>query len=190
MQPLTLRSYFKRRIAIALAVVFLCALVFVYAMQITSVLVSTDEAMRARVQYAIDTDALEQWDSYMSRFFSQKYLESGELQKLRTAYENINVTGYVQLASTQWVWTWPWGGSAYVKVHEKVNGITGDVLDEEKNGGIPSWPSGLYALTLEKHKGAWIVTSMQLLSLDPPTPTPQPTPTLLPTSVTTPKTTK
>src|SRR5665647_795610 len=98
MQPRSLRSFFKRHITIALIVFSLCALVFVYAMQITSVLVSSDEAMRARVQYAIGSDATEQSDSYMSRFFTRDYMSTGDLQRLRTAYEGINITGYMQLA--------------------------------------------------------------------------------------------
>ena len=192
MQPQTLRDFFKRRIAIALIVFFICALVFVYAMQITSVLVCSDEAMRARVQYAIGTDVSAQSNDYMSRFFTSEYLNTGELQRLRGEYDGINITSYIQLPSTQWVWTWPWGGSAYVKIHDKVGSVVGDVLDEGAANEIPSWPSGLYALTLEKRNGAWVVVSMKLISLDPaePTPTLTPTPTVQPSPTATPKKTK
>ncbi len=192
MQPQSLRSFFKRRIAIALIVFSVCALVFVYAMQITSVLVCSDEAMRARVQYAIGTDPASQSNNYMSRFFAPEYLNTGELQKLQAAYQGINVTSYMQLASTQWIWTWPWGGTAYVKVHDKIGSIAGDVLDEDNTKGIPAWPNGLYALTLEKRNGAWVVVSMKLISLDPaePTATPSVTPTIQPSPTATPKATK
>jgi len=175
MQPQTLRKFFKQRAIIALIVIVICAMVFVYAMQITSVLVFSDEAMRARAQYAIGTDTTMMSDSYLERFFSDEYLNSGELQKLRATYEGITVTSYMQLASNQWVWTWPWGGTAYVKVHDKVSGIVGDVTDDERGlNEIPAWPSGVYAMTLKKRNGVWHVEHMELISVDAQ-PTPEPT---------------
>ncbi len=167
MQPQTLKTFFRRRAIIVLIVFLLCALVFVYAMQITSVVVLADSAMRARVEYAIGSDASVQSEDYLSRFFSEQYLNTGELQALYNTYDNCTISSYMQMSSVQWVWTWPWGGSAYVKVHEKLSNITGDVVGDETGAEqIPAWPGGIYALTLAKHQGVWLITNMELISLD------------------------
>jgi hypothetical protein len=189
MQQHSLSRYFRRRTIVALAVLLLCALVFVYAMQITTVTVLADEAMRARAQYAIGPDTSIQNDGYLARFFADDYLHSGELQALKAAYDGITISSYIQLASSSWVWTWPWGGSAYVKVHDKVSNIMGDVVDSAREDQtIPAWPSGLYALTLKRRQGIWRVDSVELIALDAaptptpaaPEPTPEPTPTMAP----------
>jgi hypothetical protein len=166
------------RFLIVLIVLLICALVFIYAMQITSVIVLAEEAMRARAQYAIGSDAITQSEGYLSRFFSVEYLNSGDMQALRTTYDGITVASYIQLASTQWVWTWPWGGTAYVRVHDKVNSIMGDVIDITREAeGIPAWQNGVYTLTLKNQKGVWRVVKLELVSLDPvPTATPVTTP--------------
>lgn len=183
MQPQSLKSFFRRR-AIAVLIVFLiCVLIFVYAMQITSVVVLADSAMRTRVEYAIGADSTMQSESYLSRFFSQDYIDTGALKALQDSYEDCTITSHIQLSSVQWVWTWPWGGSAYVKIHDSVNKLTGDVLsDTTGTQPLPQWPSGVYGLTLKKRGGVWLITDMQLISLDaeqnPATPTPQQTPTL------------
>ena len=176
MQPQTLKSFFRRRAIVILAVLVVCLLAFIYAMQITSVMTLSDEVMRTRVQYAIGTDTTVQSDEYLSRFFTDEYLKKGDLQRLRATYDGINVTSYIQLASVQWVWTWPWGGTAYVKIHDSVSNILGDISDEEGGAtSIAPWPTGLYSMTLVSRNGMWLVEDMELISLDPVTQTPQPT---------------
>lgn len=172
----TAKSYFRHKAMIALVVILLCLLSFLVATQVTSVVVTADEAMTARVKYCLDSDTAAQGQEYLSRFFTDKFIQSGKLDELRARYQDVSVNSYNAVSDIQWVWTWPWGFSASVKVEETVNKIAGEVTaSEDGTGTIPVWPSGTYSLKLKKRGGAWLIDDMQLVSAQA-TPTPSATP--------------
>lgn len=172
----TAKSYFRHKAMIALVVILLCLLSFLIATQVTSVVVTADEAMTARVKYCLDSETAEQGQEYLSRFFTDRFIQSGQLDELRARFENVAVNSYNAVTDIQWVWTWPWGFSASVKVVETVDRIAGEVTTSDGSvGTIPTWPSGTYSLKLKKQGGAWLIDDMQLVSAQA-TPTPSATP--------------
>ena len=172
----TAKSYFRHKAMIALVVILLCLLSFLIATQVTSVVVTADEAMTARVKYCLDSDTAAQGQEYLSRFFTDRFIQSGQLDELRTRFQDVSVNSYNAVTDIQWVWAWPWGFSASVKIEETVNKIAGEVTASESGTGtIPSWPSGTYSLKLKKQGGAWLIDEMQLVS-EQATPTPSATP--------------
>ena len=172
--------YLLHCLIVFLVVLLLCTVGFFTAMQINEVSVLAEGAMTARENYVMQVgENLE--EDFLGRFFTERMIETGQLDELRKAYDDYAISNYNANLKQQSIWTIPGSNSATVKIKESIKNIPGSLKSPGENPDKatkpPSWPNGVYTLKLVRRQGVWLVNEIILTEPEPTavtTPTPEP----------------
>lgn len=173
-QNRSIYRFLFKRIIIILIVALLCILGFLTASATINCMVLLDEAMSARAEYALSSGSNEE---LIRRFFSNEYIQKGDLADLKLSYSDFRITNYSHAVSIKSILVWP--GSTYTSaiVEDEVERLEGEELYPEGNTKLlPEWQSGTYKVDLKYYNNRWYVDNITLIMLATPEPTTEPTP--------------
>lgn len=189
--------YMLRKIIGYGLVVGLIIMAFMLSMNLANIYIVLKDGMEMRAKVILgDTSRREE----LGKFFTSHFLDTDQLDKLISNYEQFNVTAYNYKLEIDWMWNFPWDRDASMIVVERVQNLTGtkkkDAMSEEeleaftKKGTIdraPAWPSIRYQVFLKRisqESGAswlqdgWKVDRIEFMREEPDPPTRSPFPTL------------
>lgn len=155
-------QYFIQKVVAVVAVLLVCLIGFFIAQRRTSCSVMAGEAMTARINYAFQKKSVSK--EALSRYFTKRMIDSGELDKLKETYKDFSISDYNESSTVLKVSSYLFG-SATVRMEETVAGVSGVAKTQTSSDTepkIPDWQNGEYKIVLKREKGKWLVDKITL----------------------------
>lgn len=170
--------YFMRTTLIAVALVALCAGVFITAARMTNLYILATEGLQLRAQCILADGALLDLEEYFTLAFIEE--DPGLLQN---PYLDYTIKSYDYRVEVESISVWPWSTHASVTVVDRMAALNGTILEDKKTAGapedaaypVPKWESARYLLRFRLRDDRWYIYQIQLVDAAP-TMAPKPTP--------------
>ena len=167
--------YLAGRLLLITVLLGLFTVTFYYAMNASNIYIVLKDGMAYRAQVVMmDADPSE-----LTKYFMPSFLEQDQVllavQQGNSPYKDYNVRGIDHRLEMEWMWCWPWEGTARVEFIETIPRIDGRVngdyaeaaraLYGEGYESPPKWQGGRYTATMVKENNQWHIRSLSLVEL-------------------------